>query len=323
MTRSSAIRCRRMASRRRSSRKSFFPACRSPAIIRCIRSPSTAKAHLFVDLGSATNSCQLQNRIANSPGHQPCTELETRAGIWLYDANKKDQHFSPAERYATGLRNGEGFAFDSAGRLFVTQHGRDQLSQNWPSFFTAEQSAELPAEEIVQLEKGADYGWPECYYDQTPEQARAGAGIWRRRQEGRGLRREKRLPVASLPGALGAERSPDLCGQRLSRRVSRRRLCRLPRLVESRARAAGRLQRRLSAARRRQSRRAVCRLRRRLCRRGERAGPGGVPAVGTRHGTRWRPLYLRRCARPHLARHLSRRSRCDARAGAGAEDRRH
>jgi glucose/arabinose dehydrogenase len=28
------------------------------------------------------------------------------------EANKKDQHFSPAERYATGLRNGEGFAFD-------------------------------------------------------------------------------------------------------------------------------------------------------------------------------------------------------------------
>ena len=65
----------------------------------------------------------------------------------------------------TGLRNGEGFAFDAAGRLFATMHGRDQLSQNWPSLFTADQSAQLPAEEIVQLEKGADYGWPECYYD--------------------------------------------------------------------------------------------------------------------------------------------------------------
>jgi hypothetical protein len=124
-----------------------------------------ADGDMFVDLGSATNSCQVQNRIANSPGHQPCTELETRAGTWLYDANKKDQRFSPLERYATGLRNGEGFGFDSAGRLFVTQHGRDQLSQNWPKFFTSEQSAQLPAEEIVQFEKGADYGWPECYYD--------------------------------------------------------------------------------------------------------------------------------------------------------------
>jgi hypothetical protein len=50
----------------------------------------------------------------------------------------EDQHFSPNERYATGLRNGEGFAFDAAGRLFVTMHGRDLLSQNWPSLFTAD-----------------------------------------------------------------------------------------------------------------------------------------------------------------------------------------
>jgi hypothetical protein len=41
---------------------------------------------LFVDLGSATNSCQEQNRIVDSPGYQPCIELQTRAGTWLYDA---------------------------------------------------------------------------------------------------------------------------------------------------------------------------------------------------------------------------------------------
>jgi glucose/arabinose dehydrogenase len=39
-----------------------------------------SKGELLVDLGSATNSCQLQNRIPNSPGHNPCTEEETRAG---------------------------------------------------------------------------------------------------------------------------------------------------------------------------------------------------------------------------------------------------
>ena len=38
-----------------------------------------AEGHMFVDLGSATNSCQLQNRIANSPGHQPCSELRLAA----------------------------------------------------------------------------------------------------------------------------------------------------------------------------------------------------------------------------------------------------
>ena len=137
-----------------------------------------AEGHIYVDLGSATNACQKQNRVAGSPGYDPCTELETRAGIWRYDANKTGQRFSPAERYATGLRNGEGFAFDSSGRLFVTQHGRDQLWQNWRQFYTPEQSAELPAEEVVELEAGGDYGWPAMLFRWISGKARAGAGIW-------------------------------------------------------------------------------------------------------------------------------------------------
>ena len=124
------------------------------------------KGSLFVDLGSATNACQRQNRIPLSPGLTPCVEKETRAGTWRFDANKTDQAFSPAERYASGNRNGEGFAFDAEGRLFVTQHGRDQLFQNWPLLYTPQQNAELPAEELLLPEKGADYGWPECYFDQ-------------------------------------------------------------------------------------------------------------------------------------------------------------
>ncbi|MBV8842582.1 MAG: PQQ-dependent sugar dehydrogenase [Bryobacterales bacterium] len=129
-----------------------------------------AKGHMYVDVGSATNSCQAQNRFPNSPGRQPCIELETRAGIWLYDANRTGQRFSPAERFVTGLRNGEGFAFDTGGRIYATQHGRDQLRENWPAFYTPSEGANEPAEELVQLQRGADYGWPECYFDYTQHQ---------------------------------------------------------------------------------------------------------------------------------------------------------
>src|SRR5262245_26458186 len=79
--------------------------------------------NLFVEMASATNACEKQNRMPHSPGNEPCTELETRAGIWRYDANETNQVFSPKERYATGVRNGEGFDFDASGRLYVTQHG--------------------------------------------------------------------------------------------------------------------------------------------------------------------------------------------------------
>jgi len=124
-----------------------------------------AEGSMFVDVASATNSCQLRNRTLKSPGANPCTELETRGGIWRYDANKTNQTFSPSDRYATGIRNGEGFAIDSSGRVFVTQHGRDQLHANWPDFYQPDQEATLPAEEVVLLKAKGDYGWPECYYD--------------------------------------------------------------------------------------------------------------------------------------------------------------
>jgi glucose/arabinose dehydrogenase/mono/diheme cytochrome c family protein len=124
------------------------------------------KGSLYVDVATATNSCQLKNRTLESPGAVPCTELETRGGIWRFDADKTDQKFSPAERYATGIRNAEGFGFDSKNnRIFITQHGRDQLHANWPDLYKPEEEATLPSEEVMLLKQGGDYGWPECYYD--------------------------------------------------------------------------------------------------------------------------------------------------------------
>ncbi|HUN99022.1 MAG TPA: PQQ-dependent sugar dehydrogenase [Bradyrhizobium sp.] len=159
-----------------------------------------AKGNLFVDMGSATNACQVDNRMPLSPGHNPCTELRTRAGTWLYDANKNGQVFSAAERYATGIRNGEGFAFDKAGRLYVTQHGRDQLSQNWPKLYTVDQGAELPAEELLELKKGGDYGWPECYYDQNQKKLVLAPEYGGDGGKTVGVCADKQAPVAAFPG---------------------------------------------------------------------------------------------------------------------------
>jgi glucose/arabinose dehydrogenase len=121
---------------------------------------------LYVDVATATNACQIKNRTLKSPGAQPCDELKTRGGIWRFDANKTDQVFSSSQRYATGIRNGEGFGVDTAGqRIFVTQHGRDQLHANWPDLYKPDEEATLPAEEVLLLTQGGDYGWPECYFD--------------------------------------------------------------------------------------------------------------------------------------------------------------
>ena len=118
---------------------------------------------LFVAPGSATDACA--GTGAHQRGQEPCRELETRAGVWLYDANRTGQHFSPQERFATGCRNAEGLDFDRAGRLYATQHGRGHLHEKWPEFYSQQQGFELPAEELTIIERGASYGWPRCYFD--------------------------------------------------------------------------------------------------------------------------------------------------------------
>ncbi len=158
------------------------------------------KGNLYVDLGSATNACQSQNRMPGIAGENPCTELETRGGTWLYDANRTDQHFSLAQRFATGIRNGEGFGFDSAGRIFATQHGRDQLFENWPKLYNTIQGQNEPAEELVQLQRGGDYGWPECYYDYDQRKLVLAPEYGGDGGKTQGVCAQKLAPAAAFPG---------------------------------------------------------------------------------------------------------------------------
>jgi len=126
-----------------------------------------AQGNLFVNSGSASNTCEKENRQPGSMGQDPCPELATRGGIWRYRADATGQHFGPDGRYATGIRNTGGIAFDAAGHLFAMQHGRDQLSQSWPALYTTDQGVRNPAEELLRVEQGDDYGWPYCYFDGT------------------------------------------------------------------------------------------------------------------------------------------------------------
>lgn len=157
-----------------------------------------SEGNMYVDVASPSNACQVKNRTEGSPGKDPCPELETRGGVWLYDANKTNQTFSPAERYATGIRNAEGLAMDDGGHLFATQHGRDQLHANWPNVYKPDQEATLPAEELLLLKKGSDYGWPYCYYDSF-EQKLVLAPEYGGDGKKAGLCANKIAPIAAFP----------------------------------------------------------------------------------------------------------------------------
>jgi glucose/arabinose dehydrogenase len=119
---------------------------------------------MYVNVGSATNSCQVRDRTAESPGIDPCVELETRAGIWKFTADTPNQTFSRERRFATGVRNGTGMAM-IGNQLYAMSHGRDLLNQNWPKVFADSlYGTHNPAETLVRVDQGDDFGWPYCYY---------------------------------------------------------------------------------------------------------------------------------------------------------------
>ncbi|MDE2346659.1 MAG: PQQ-dependent sugar dehydrogenase [Gammaproteobacteria bacterium] len=124
--------------------------------------------HLFVNVGAPSNACQHQDRVAGSPGINPCPLLAQHGGIWEFDADKLNQVFGKdGGRYATGIRNAVAITWNKqAGFLYALQMGRDQLYGNWPKLYSEAQSAELPAEEFMLVKRGENFGWPYCYYDQ-------------------------------------------------------------------------------------------------------------------------------------------------------------
>lgn len=124
------------------------------------------EGELFVNIGSPSNSCQVEDRSTGSPGKDPCEERETNAGIWRFDADTPGQTLDDGTRYAAGLRNTVALELNPMdGELYGAVHGRDQLYQNWGEHYDSVAGAELPSEEFVRMQEGDDFGWPYCYFD--------------------------------------------------------------------------------------------------------------------------------------------------------------
>lgn len=122
-------------------------------------------SRLFVNIASASNSCQVEDRVVESPGIDPCPELPVRSGVWLFNANRPNQTQADGERWASGIRNATALGLSPTGTLWGVQHGRDQLFPHWPDFYVAEDDGLLPAEELMRIDRGDTFGWPYCYYD--------------------------------------------------------------------------------------------------------------------------------------------------------------
>lgn len=125
------------------------------------------KGHLYVSFGAPGDCCQVENRVPNSPGQNPCPQLAIHGGVWQFDANKLNQTQQDGKRYATGIRSIVGMDWnDVDDNLYAMQHGRDDLARTWSKYYRPWHNALLPSEEFFRVTEGMHGGWPYYYYDQ-------------------------------------------------------------------------------------------------------------------------------------------------------------
>ncbi|MEZ4899738.1 MAG: PQQ-dependent sugar dehydrogenase [Saprospiraceae bacterium] len=123
--------------------------------------------HLYTVFGAPSDACQENDRSPLSPGIFPCPLLETRGGLWRFDASKPNQFQEDGEKMASGMRSVVGLDWnDEVNAVYAVVHGRDYLHNTWPRDFSVWEGAVLPSEVFVRLDAGADVGWPYHYYDQ-------------------------------------------------------------------------------------------------------------------------------------------------------------
>jgi glucose/arabinose dehydrogenase/cytochrome c553 len=122
---------------------------------------------LFVETGSPSNSYGGANdRRFGAKGSDATDFLQIHGGFWRFDPAKPNQTQADGFHYSTGHRHVVGVAWNPVAKsAFFVMHGRDNLHDVAPDFYTEEDNSELPAEEFHQLREGLNLGWPYTYFD--------------------------------------------------------------------------------------------------------------------------------------------------------------
>ena len=125
------------------------------------------KGDLFIALEASANLCTAPSTPEGAApvGLKPCPDLETRAGVWRFHANKIRQKFAEGEHIATGIRDISSLDWSpSDEHLYGIMHGRDNTNRFWPNLVSAEDDGNI-ADEMHRIAKGTNFGWPYTYYD--------------------------------------------------------------------------------------------------------------------------------------------------------------
>jgi glucose/arabinose dehydrogenase len=129
------------------------------------------RGNIIVNVGALSDGCQAKE-VPGAAGRDPCPELETSGGIWSFKPDKINQSMKDGTLIATGLHNAVALAVNPRDTMiYAVSHDRDALHDLWPALFTPEESATIPAEEMIRIASTRpNYGWPYCYYDYLKQQ---------------------------------------------------------------------------------------------------------------------------------------------------------
>ena len=99
-------------------------------------------------------------------GLKPCPDLETRTGVWRFDADRHGQKFpADGEQWATGIRDIGSLDWSPAdGHLYGIMHGRDNTHRYWSDLVSVDDDDHI-ADEMHRITKLTDFGWPYTYFD--------------------------------------------------------------------------------------------------------------------------------------------------------------
>jgi len=124
------------------------------------------KGGMFVSLDGGGNICAdpAAPKGGRPVGLKPCPNLETKGGIWRFDASRAGQEFGDGERYATGIRNMSALDWRPGDALYGAVHGRDGAHAAFADVVSAADDDAI-ADEMFRIVKGTDMGWPYTYYD--------------------------------------------------------------------------------------------------------------------------------------------------------------
>lgn len=130
------------------------------------------QGNMYVPFGGPSDACQDMAKygpagIPGGHGLDPCPELENHAGIWRFDASKAGLTQEDGHKFATGIRSVVGMKWNPMDEsLYAVGNGIDNFHTMFPDRFSSWQAAVLPAETLMKVTEGANFGWPYAYYDQ-------------------------------------------------------------------------------------------------------------------------------------------------------------